>query len=58
MRLKLERAGHRNRYRLRKQVVEPVFGTIKQARGFRQYLLRGIEKVAGEWSLICADHNL
>jgi len=58
MRLKLERASHRSRYRLRKQVVEPVFGTIKQARGFRQYLLRGIEKVAGEWSLICTAHNL
>ena len=42
---RLRRAGHRSRYRLRKQVVEPVFGQIKQARGFRQFLLRGIEKV-------------
>lgn len=33
-------------------LVEPVFGQIKQARGFRQFLLRGIEKVRGEWSLI------
>jgi hypothetical protein len=41
-----------------KQVVEPVFGTIEQARGFRQYLLRGIEKVAGEWSPIGPAHNL
>lgn len=58
MRLKLKRAGHRSRYRLRKQVVEPVFGQIKHARGFRQFLLRGIEKVSAEWSLICTAHNL
>jgi hypothetical protein len=38
--------------------VEPVFGQIKQARGFRQFLLRGKEKVAGEWSLLCTAHNL
>ncbi|MBI4283863.1 MAG: transposase [Chloroflexi bacterium] len=49
---KLRRAGHRSRYRLRKQTVEPVFGQIKQGRGFRQFLLRGIEKVSLEWSLI------
>ncbi len=54
----LERAGHRSRYRLRKQVVEPVFGQIKQARGFRQFLLRGLDKVRAEWSLICTAHNL
>jgi transposase len=58
MRLKLKRAGHRSRYRLRKQVVEPVFGQIKHARGFRQFLLRGLEKVSAEWSLICTAHNL
>jgi len=58
MRLKLKRMGHRSRYRLRKQVVEPVFGQIKQARGFRQFLLRGLEKVSAEWSLICTAHNL
>jgi transposase len=58
MRKKLRRAGHRSRYRLRKQVVEPVFGQIKQARGFRQFLLRGIEKTSAEWSLICTVHNL
>ncbi|MER8400143.1 transposase [Mesorhizobium sp. M1348] len=40
MRDKLKRAGWRSRYRLRKQIVEPVFGQIKQARGFRQFLLR------------------
>ena len=40
------------------QTVEPVFGQIKQGRGFRQFLLRGLEKVNGEWSLICTGHNL
>lgn len=45
-------------YARRKATVEPVFGQIKQARGFRQFLLRGVEKVRGEWSLICATHNL
>jgi transposase len=58
MRDKLERAGWRSRYRLRKQIVEPVFGQIKQARGFRQFLLRGIEKVRAEWAMICTAHNL
>lgn len=58
MRTKLRRAGHRSRYRLRKMIVEPVFGHIKQARGFRQFLLRGQEKVRGEWSLITTVHNL
>jgi transposase len=58
MRQKLRRAGWRSRYRLRKQIVEPVFGQIKEARGFRQFLLRGIEKVKGEWALICTAHNL
>jgi hypothetical protein len=55
---KLKRAGRRSRYRLRKQVVEPVFGQIKQARGFRQLLLRGLDKAKGEWALICTAHNL
>jgi len=45
-------------YAARKAIVEPVFGQIKQARGFRQFLLRGIEKVRGEWSLVCLTHNL
>lgn len=58
MRDKLKRAGWRSRYRLRKQIVEPVFGQIKQARGFRQFLLRGIEKVKAEWALVCTAHNL
>jgi len=58
MTTKLRRAGYRSRYRLRKQIVEPVFGQIKQARGFRQFLLRGIDKVKAEWALICTAHNL
>lgn len=58
MSAKLKRAGWRSRYRLRKQIVEPVFGHIKQARGFRQFLLRGIDKVKAEWALICTAHNL
>jgi len=45
-------------YAARKAIVEPVFGQIKQARGFRQFLLRGIEKVQGEWSLVCTSHNI
>lgn len=58
MSTKLKRAGYRSRYRLRKQIVEPVFGQIKQARGFRQFLLRGIDKLKAEWVLICTAHNL
>jgi transposase len=58
MRRKLKRAGWRSRYRLRKQIVEPVFGQIKQARGFRQFLLRGIDKVRAEWAMICTAHNI
>src|SRR5260370_681867 len=45
-------------YARRKCIVEPVFGQIKQARGFRQFLLRGLEKIRGEWALICTTHNL
>ena len=45
-------------YARRKCVVEPVFGQIKQARGFRQFLLRGLRKVRGEWALICMAHNV
>jgi transposase len=58
MATKLKRAGRRSRYRLRKQIVEPVFGQIKHARGFRQFLLRGLDKVRGEWAMICTAHNL
>ena len=45
-------------YGLRKQIVEPVFGQMKQGRGLKQFLLRGLEKTDGEWSLWCTTHNL
>jgi transposase len=45
-------------YKLRKQIVEPVFGQIKEARRIRAFLLRGLGKVQAEWQLICATHNL
>jgi transposase len=58
MQEKLKQQGWGSPYRLRKQTVEPVFGQIKQARGFRQFLLRGLAKVRAEWALICTAHNL
>ena len=42
----------------RKHIVEPVFGQIKRVRGFRKFLLRGLELVSAEWQLICLTHNL
>jgi transposase len=58
MRAKLKAGGHESPYRLRKQLPEPVFGQIKQARGFRQFLLRGFAKVRAEWAIICTVHNV
>jgi transposase len=58
MREKLRQGGHESPYRLRKQTVEPVFGQIKEARGFRTFLRRGLANVRGEWALICTAHNL
>ncbi len=58
MRRKLRTKRGRKRYALRMKTVEPVFGQIKQARGFRQFLLRGLDKVNSEWQLICVGHNL
>lgn len=58
MRERLRRGGFQSRYRLRKKTVEPVIGQIKEARGFRRFLTRGLEAVAGEWSLIATAHNL
>ena len=58
MRRKLRTKRGRERYALRMETVEPVFGQIKQGRGFRQFLLRGLDKVDMEWQLICASHNL
>jgi transposase len=58
MRRKLQTKVGAAIYAKRKAVVEPVFGQIKQARGFRQFLLRGLEKVQGEWAMICLTHNI
>lgn len=58
MQAKLRTARGRAVYGLRKGVVEPVFGQIKGARGFRRFSLRGLEKIKGEWRLVCLTHNL
>jgi transposase len=58
MQQKLGSATGKVLYAARKQIVEPVFGMIKSARGIREFLLRGLEKVSAEWQLICLTHNL
>jgi transposase len=58
MKAKLRTALGKAVYGLRKGVVEPVFGQIKGARGFRRFSLRGLEKIKGEWCLVCLTHNL
>ena len=58
MREKLKTAHGHAVYKMRKAIVEPVFGQIKEVRGFRRFSLRGKEKVAAEWQLICLTHNL
>lgn len=58
MRRKLRTKQGKRHYALRKELSEPVFGQIKQVRGFRQFLLRGKEKVQAEWRLICTGHNM
>ena len=58
MRRKLQTKVGAAVYATRKMIVEPVFGQIKQARGFRQFLLRGLAKVRGEWALVCLTHNI
>jgi transposase len=58
MRAKLDTESGRALYAKRKTIVEPVFGQIKEARGFRRFLLRGLSKVRGEWRLVCLTHNL
>jgi transposase len=55
---KLRTKKGRATYARRKTIVEPVFGQIKRCRGFVQFLLRGIDKMRGEWSLVCLTHNL
>ncbi len=54
----LKTKAGRAAYALRKQTVEPVFGIIKSAMGFRQFLLRGWENVQNEWTLVCLAWNL
>ncbi len=58
MREKLATKEGHDVYKLRKSTPEPVFGNIKEARGFRRFLLRGLAKVRQEWALVCTAHNL
>ena len=58
MRRKLASEAGRDVYRMRKAIVEPVFGQIKEWRGFRRFSLRGLDNVRGEWKLVCLTHNL
>jgi transposase len=58
MRQKLASQAGREVYRMRKAIVEPVFGQIKECRGFRRFSLRGLVNVRGEWKLVCLTHNL
>jgi len=58
MREKLAGAQGRALYAQRKAVVEPVFGQMKEGRGFRRFSLRGRRLVGAEWQLICLTHNL
>ena len=58
MQRKLRTKKGRETYSKRKSSIEPVFGQIKDGRGIRRFLLRGIEAVRAEWRLICLTHNL
>jgi hypothetical protein len=58
MAAKVRTAQGRALYARRKVIVEPVFGQIKEARGFRRFLLRGLANIRGEWCLVCLTHNL
>jgi transposase len=58
MRRKLRTKKGKVCYGLRKELPEPVFGQIKQVRGFDHFLLRGLENVSSEWKVICTGHNL
>ena len=55
---KLRTAAGQAVYKMRKAVVEPVFGQIKERRGLRGFLMRGKEKVSAEWQIVCLTHNL
>jgi len=58
MKHKLKTRAGKAAYALRKQTVEPVFGILKSVMGFRQFLLRGLENVRNEWTLVCLAWNL
>lgn len=58
MKAKMEQDEARQKYRLRKQTVEPVFGTMKKWMAFTQFHLRGLEKVQGEWTLLALAYNV
>src|SRR5437660_5641710 len=58
MKQKLRSEAGQAVYRRRKAIVEPVFGQIKEGRGFRRFFLRGLQKVRAEWKLICLSHNI
>jgi transposase len=58
MRRKLQTKAGAAIYAARKAIVEPVFGQIKQARGFRRFSLRGLKKVRSEWAIVCLGHNI
>ena len=58
MQAKLKTPEGQKLYARRKVIVEPVYGQIKGARGFRRFSFRGLLKIAGEWSLVCLTHNL
>ena len=58
MREKVRSTAGKAIYKMRKAVVEPVFGQIKERRKLRGFLFRGLEKVKAEWKIICLTHNL
>ena len=58
MRHKLRTEAGRSIYKMRKAIVEPVFGQIKERRGFRRFSLRGLDNVRREWKLVCLTSNL
>jgi Transposase DDE domain len=58
MRHKLNTPEGQAIYKMRKAIVEPVFGQIKEGRGFRRFSFRGLAQVGAEWTLICLTHNL
>ena len=58
MREKLKSESGRAVYKQRKMIVEPVFGQVKEVRGFRRFSFRGLQKTEAEWSLICLTHSL